>query len=183
MRHYEDRREAMLLTRNVSRVLGRFAAVGGLMLGLLGVNLGTAAPASANNGWFMLGNYNSGLCMHASSGGGPGSWVTQETCNVNELGQWWSWWYGYGTNRPMLVNGLQGRCLESYNGNNPGTVIVWYCNNSDSQVWSWGTAQNLEPIGPFSIEPPGKSKQPGTQLIIWETNGTVNQKWWRRMVD
>ncbi|MGW5852274.1 RICIN domain-containing protein [Streptomyces sp. NPDC055254] len=147
---------------------------------MAGAGVGGAASASAQTGWFMMGNYNSGMCMHASSGGGAGAWVTQEVCNQNEPGQWWR--ITSASNRDVYQNYF-GKCLDSHNGNNPGTVIVWHCHAQDSQNFYWREdaylAVDSSAGGVFALEPPGESKRAGTQLIMWRANGTVNQKWWR----
>ena len=49
----------------------------------------------------------------------------------------------------------------------------------DSQVfYRVGTAAKVIENGDKAIEPPGLSKQPGTQLIMWPSNDTPNQWWW-----
>ncbi|MET9465974.1 RICIN domain-containing protein [Streptomyces sp. NPDC006544] len=162
----------------VLRSLGRFAAVGALVIGFAGVGAVSATPASAASNWFNLVNGGTNMCMHASSGGEAGAWVTQEDCNFNEPRQRWTWnWDGAG--RKVLRN-WSGYCLEGYNGENPGTLIVWNCTGVDSQAWYWGENYDLQNYGYFSgrsVEVPGKSHNPGTQLILWPTNGTSFQRW------
>ncbi|MET9465973.1 RICIN domain-containing protein [Streptomyces sp. NPDC006544] len=167
----------MIFLRKFSGILGRIAAVGALLLGSLGVHFSTAAPASADEGWFMLGNYRNGLCMHASSGGGAGAWVTQENCNQYETRQWWRWMYMGHT---QVLQNYSGMCLDSYNGNNPGTVIVYYCNGGSTQYFVWfSESRTLEVnFAGDAVEPPSLSNKPGTQLIMWSRNGTPNQQWW-----
>ncbi|MFE3073573.1 RICIN domain-containing protein [Streptomyces sp. NPDC059247] len=124
----------------------------------------------------MAGNRNSGLCMHASSGGGAGAWVTQEVCNQNEPGQWWSYTFVNGN---VVMYNMLGNCLDAHNGANPGTVIVWGCHGGQSQQFFDGRNGILSVPSGQAVEPPGLSKQPGTQLIMWWANGTLNQQWWR----
>ncbi|MFE3073574.1 RICIN domain-containing protein [Streptomyces sp. NPDC059247] len=168
--------------RMMARVrIGRFSAVGALLLAVLGGNLVSASPAAAND-WFMLKNMNSGLCLHASSGGGPGAWVTQEVCNPGENNQWWTWQLGNSPDTVFQIQALKNfgsdACVDTYNGNNPGTVIMWYCTFTSSQYLAkTHLGGNLENYMGMSVEPPGLSKQPGTQMIMWRTNGTLNQQW------
>ena len=168
------------MKRKIARALGRSSAITSLVIGIAGAGMASAAPASASSEYFWMLNGGSGQCMHASAGGQPGSWVTQEYCNRAEINQLWRWtWDGQG--RKVLQNG-SGYCLDGYNGQNPGTVIVWICNGSDSQAWKWGVkTSGLENYGSGkSIEPPGQSTD-HNQLIMWPTNGTAWQTWtdWR----
>ncbi|MFI6150270.1 RICIN domain-containing protein [Streptomyces sp. NPDC051109] len=168
-----------MMLKNFSLTVGRFAAAGCLLVGLAGTTLAAAAPASASGGWVLLKNMNSGLCLHASSGGGPGAWVTQENCNREERGQWWYFGplHAGDTVYSRLYNSY-GNCLDTWNGYNPGTVIVWSCNYGRSQDVAMGSYSNLQ-SGSNSVEPPGMSGQSGTQMIIWPTNGSLNQGWVR----
>ncbi|MEJ8640230.1 RICIN domain-containing protein [Streptomyces sp. MS1.HAVA.3] len=170
----------VLLKMKYSRTLGRFSAVCALIMGLLGINLVTAESASADYGWFQFKNVGTSQCMHASSGGGAGAWVTQEWCRYDEMAQRWTWGKD-SQGRWILVN-WQGKCLDSYNGQNPGTVIVWTCNGADSQTWNFGSNPGmLEPRGGAflgrAIEPPGEAVNPGAQLIMWPLNATIFQRW------
>ncbi|MGW5852275.1 RICIN domain-containing protein [Streptomyces sp. NPDC055254] len=168
----------MLVKKKSSRMLGSFATVAGLMLGSFGVTVGTATPASAD-GWIRLFNDATGMCMHASSGGGPGAWVTQELCNQDERGQLWA--YATDTSNRMTLRSFDwGLCLDGYNGNNPGTVIVWPCNQGASQAWTLTSNQSFKNVGSGKvIEPPGQSANAGNQLLVWPENGSRYQKWWQ----
>ncbi|MFJ5025775.1 ricin-type beta-trefoil lectin domain protein [Streptomyces goshikiensis] len=163
----------MALRRKPLQALGRFAAVGGLLLGLLGVNVVASAQASAAviPQYLISNSANENFCMHASSGGGAGAWVTLEYCNANETGQWWYFLDG-------KVRNYQGNCLDSYNGQNPGTVIVWPCNGAASQNWVFSDHDGFRQGG-YKIEPPGQTARPGNQLIMWPNNGTYWQSWYR----
>jgi hypothetical protein len=79
-----------------------------------------------------------------------------------------------------LKGGNSGRCLDVPNGRTGVQVQIYDCLGNQNQTITQTAAGELRVLG-NCLGADGDGIAPGTRLILWACDGSMNQKWWFRL--